>query len=64
MTAPVLDPDDLRGYAARADTLGGLALRAAMPTWMRREICGQLERALGQSDLLPLLEQAIQELKG
>ena len=50
--------------SALADTLGGLALRAAMPTWMRREICGQLERALGQSDLLPLLVQAIQELKG
>lgn len=29
-----------------------------------RDLLGQLERALGQSDLLPLLEQAIQELKG
>ena len=48
------DLEDLRSLLASGDT----DLEEA------RDLLGQLERALGQPDLLPLLEQAIQELKG
>ena len=48
------DLDDLRSLLASGDA----DLDEA------RDLLGQLERALGQSDLLPLLEQALQELQG
>ena len=48
------DLDDLRSLLASGDA----DLDEA------RDLLGQLERALGQSDLLPLLEEAIRELKG
>ena len=48
------DLEDLRSLLAS----GGADLDEA------RDLLGQLERALGQSDLLPLLEEAIRELEG
>lgn len=48
------DLDDLRSLLASGDA----DLDEA------RDLLGQLEQALGQSDLLPLLEEAIRELKG
>ena len=47
------DLDDLRSLLASGDADVGEA----------RDLLGQLEQALGQSDLLPLLDEAIQELE-
>jgi len=54
----------LAGRGKDLDDLHSLLASGDVDLDEARDLLGQLERALGQSDLLPLLEQAIHELKG